>query len=80
MLISIGLGVLAIAAGAPDAGAALIAGSQQFAMANFVQHTQAQESAADQAGLHFLEQSGQSGRGLITFFNTSSWRGAPRPG
>lgn len=71
MLISIGLGVLAIAAGAPDAGAALISGSQAFAMANFVQHTQAQESAADQAAVEFLEASGQSGRGLITFFNHS---------
>lgn len=70
MLISIGLGVLAIAAGAPDAGAALIAGSQGFAMANFVRFTQAQESAADQAGASFLEASGQSGRGLITFFDS----------
>jgi predicted Zn-dependent protease len=69
MLISIGLGVLAIAAGAPDAGAALIAGSQQFAMANFVQHTRAQESSADQAALEFLNRTGQSGRGLISFFN-----------
>jgi predicted Zn-dependent protease len=69
MLISIGLGVLAIAAGAPDAGSALIAGSQSFAMGSFVQHTQAQESAADQAAVQYLEQSGQSGRGLITFFN-----------
>lgn len=68
-LISIGLGVLAIAAGAPDAGAALIAGSQQFAMANFVRYTQVQESSADQAGAAFLETSGQSGRGLIDFFN-----------
>ena len=70
MLISIGLGVLAIAAGAPDAGAALIAGSQGFAMANFVRFTQVQESAADQAGMSFLEQSGQSGRGLISFFDS----------
>jgi predicted Zn-dependent protease len=69
MLISLGLGVLAIAAGAPQAGAALIAGSQQFAMSNFVRHTQVQESAADQAGAQFLEQSGQSGEGLISFFN-----------
>ena len=69
MLISIGLGVLAIAAGAPDAGTALIGGAQQFAMSNFVRHTQVQESAADQAGLSFLEASGQSGRGLLTFFN-----------
>jgi predicted Zn-dependent protease len=70
MLISIGLGVLAIAAGAPDAGAALIAGSQGFAMANFVRFTQTQESAADQAGASFLESSGQSGRGLISFFDS----------
>jgi predicted Zn-dependent protease len=69
MLISIGLGVLAIAAGAPDAGAALISGSQQFAMSNFVRHTQVQESAADQAGAQYLEATGQSGRGLISFFN-----------
>jgi predicted Zn-dependent protease len=68
-LISLGLGVLAIAAGAPDAGAALIAGSQQFAMSNFVRHTQVQESAADQAAATYLEATGQSGRGLISFFN-----------
>lgn len=70
MLISIGLGVLAIAAGAPDAGAALIAGSQAFAMADIVRHTQVQESSADQAAVEFLDSTGQSGRGLITFFNT----------
>lgn len=68
-LISIGLGVLAIAAGAPDAGAALIAGSQQFAMSSFVRYTQVQESSADQAGATYLEATHQSGRGLITFFN-----------
>ena len=70
MLISIGLGVLAIAAGAPDAGAALISGSQAFAMADIVRHTQVQESSADQAAVEFLDSAGQSGRGLITFFNT----------
>jgi predicted Zn-dependent protease len=66
-LLSIGLGILAIAAGAPDAGAALIAGSQQFAYANFVQFTQAQESKADQAAVTYMEGSGQSGEGLLTF-------------
>ncbi|MES1157336.1 MAG: M48 family metalloprotease [Alphaproteobacteria bacterium] len=68
-LISIGLGVLAIAAGAGDAGAALIAGAPQFAQASLVTHTQVQESSADQAAVTFLDASGQSGRGLITFFN-----------
>ena len=69
-LISIGLGVLAIAAGAPDAGAALIAGSQDFAMANFVRHTQVQESAADQAARQLSRtQPANPARGLIDFFN-----------
>lgn len=71
MLISIGLGVLAIAAGAPQAGAALIGGSQGFAMGNYVRYTQVQESAADQAAATLLEDSGQSGRGLISFFNNN---------
>lgn len=69
MLISLALGVIAIAGGQPAAGAALISGSQQFAMSSLVQYTQAQESSADQAGVSFLETSGQSGRGLITFFD-----------
>jgi predicted Zn-dependent protease len=65
--LSIGLGILAIAAGAPDAGIALIAGSQQFAMSSFVRHTQAQESQADQAAVTYMEASGQSAEGLLTF-------------
>lgn len=68
-LISIGLGVLAMAAGAPDAGAAIIASSPQFAMGNMVRHTRVQESAADQAAVQYLEAAGQSPRGLLDFFN-----------
>ena len=67
-LISIGLGVLAMAAGAGDAGAALIASSQQFAALNFFKHTRAEEAAADQAAVAYLEQLGQSPRGLVEFF------------
>lgn len=68
-LISIGLGVLALLGGAPDAGAALIGGSTAFAQGNFVRHTQVQESSADQAALEYLEATGQSGEGLLDFFN-----------
>jgi len=68
-MVSIGLGVLAMAAGAGDAGAALIAGSQQFAMASYVRHTQVQESTADQMAVTFLEATGQSPEGLIAFFD-----------
>lgn len=67
--ISIGLGILAMAAGAGDAGAVLVSGAGQFAQANFVRHTQVQESSADQAAVEYLEETGQSGKGLIDFFN-----------
>lgn len=66
--ISIGLGILAIAAGAGDAGAALIASSQQFAYLNFASHTRVQEASADQAALRYMAASGQSPKGLIEFF------------
>lgn len=69
VLASIALGVLAIAAGAPDAGIALISGAQQFGIASLSRFTQVQESAADQAGASFLEATGQSSAGLIEFFS-----------
>lgn len=69
--ISLGLGVLAMAAGAPQAGAALISGAPQFAQSNFVRHTQVQESSADQAAVAYLEATGQNGEGLISFFNNN---------
>lgn len=67
-LVSIGLGILAIAAGAGEAGAALIASSQQFAAINFFTHTRVQEASADQMAVEFLTASGQSSQGLIEFF------------
>jgi predicted Zn-dependent protease len=67
--ITVALGLLAIAAGAPDAGAALLASSQQFALLSFFTFTRVQESSADQAAVTFLEKTGQSGKGLVSFFN-----------
>lgn len=67
-LISIGLGVLAIAAGAGDAGAALIASSQQFAALNFFVHTRAEEATADAAAVSYLSQLGESPSGIVEFF------------
>jgi predicted Zn-dependent protease len=66
-LISIGLGVLAIAAGAPDAGMALIGSAQQFGLLTAFKYTRNEESQADQYGLSFLEATGQSGDGLVEF-------------
>ncbi|MEO0981182.1 MAG: M48 family metalloprotease [Pseudomonadota bacterium] len=68
-LISIGLGILAIAAGAPDAGAALIASSQQFAALNFFVHTRAEEATADQKAVDYLAALGESPAGLVEFFD-----------
>jgi len=67
-LVSIGLGVLAIAAGAGDAGAALIASSSQFAAVNFYTHTRAEEATSDQLAVKYLTTVGDSSLGLIEFF------------
>ncbi len=66
--VSIGLGILAIAAGAGDAGAALIAGSQQFAMQSYLGYSRTQEASADQAAFTYLTATQQSAEGLESFF------------
>lgn len=69
MIVSVGLGILAALAGAPDAAAALMVSSPYFGQLAMLGYSRVQESAADQAGLGFLEASGLSGRGLVEFFN-----------
>ncbi len=61
------IGAATVAAGAPDAGAAIMASSSDFATRVYFKFSRTQESAADQAGMKFLEESHQSGRGLISF-------------
>jgi len=68
-LISMGLGVLAIAAGAPDAGMALIASGPQFGMLTIFKHTRTEEAAADQQGVKYMAATGQSAQGLVEFFD-----------
>ena len=63
------LGVGAIFAGAGDAGMALITGGQTLAQRSFLSYSRTQEASADQAALTFLERTGQSGSGLVTFFD-----------
>lgn len=49
------IGALAAsAAGSPEAGLAIISGSQQAALRNALAHSRAEEAAADQAGLRYL--------------------------
>lgn len=67
-LLTMGLGVLAMLAGAPDAGALLIGNSGYFGTLGALTYSRSQEAAADQAALTALEAAGLSGRGLLEFF------------
>jgi predicted Zn-dependent protease len=69
MLVSIGLGILAALAGAPDAAAALVFSSSYFGELSVLGYSREQESRADQAAATYLEKAGESGRGLVDFFN-----------
>ena len=66
-LISIGLGVLAIAAGAPDAGVALLGSAQQFQAMSVFKYLRNEESEADQYGVQLMEKTHQSATGLLYF-------------
>jgi predicted Zn-dependent protease len=67
-LVTMALGALAVAAGAPDAGAALMASSQYFGTLGALRYMQDQEGEADITGVAALDRAGESGRGLIEFF------------
>jgi predicted Zn-dependent protease len=69
MLITVGLGILAALAGAPDAAAGLVFSSGYFGELNALTYSREQESRADQAAATFLERAGISGRGLVKFFD-----------
>ena len=68
-LLTMGLGILAAAAGAPDAGAALMANANYFATLDYLGYSREQEARADQAAATYLEKAGESGRGLVDFFD-----------
>ncbi len=61
-------GIGAMAAGSPDAGTAILAGSGTIAQRNMAAFTRVQEASADQAAARFLLASHQSGKGLLTLF------------
>jgi len=62
------LGAAAMAAGSVDAGMALMMGGQHIGYRKLLGFSRTQESSADQAALSLLEKTGQSGQGLIDFF------------
>jgi predicted Zn-dependent protease len=62
------LGALAMAAGAGDAGMAVMMAGQRAALGRFLAFTRTQESSADSAGAKYLAAAGISGKGSIEFF------------
>jgi len=68
MLIAAGVGLAAILAGEGAAGGAIIAGAPSFGQLEVLAYTRVNESAADQYAAQYLERTGQSGKGLIQFF------------
>lgn len=68
MIAGLLLGIAAAAAGAPDAGMAMIAGGQEMAMRSYLKYSRTQESSADQAAVTYLDATHQSSRGLLETF------------
>lgn len=67
-LLSLVLGIAAIAAGAGDAGAGILAAGQQAAMGKYLSFSRVQEATADATGAKFLREGNISGKGMISFF------------
>lgn len=67
-ILSLILGAAAIAAGAGDAGAGILAAGQQAATGKFLAFSRVQERSADSAGARYLAEAGITGRGSIDFF------------
>lgn len=67
-LMSMALGALAIVAGEPGAGAALMGSGQYFGTLNALRYIQSQEGEADITAARGLDAAGESGRGLVEFF------------
>ncbi len=68
-LLTLGLGILAAAAGAPDAAAALLSSSQYFGTLGALGYSRTQEAAADQAAITYLNRANISTKGLVDFFD-----------
>ena len=68
ILIAAGIGLAAILAGETEAGALVLGGSQQFGQLQSLAYSRVNEAAADQYAAEYMEKTGQSGTGLIQFF------------
>ena len=66
-ILSFVLGATAIVAGRGDVGGLVIVAGQGISTSNFLKYSRTQEGSADQAALKFLDQTGQSAKGLLDF-------------
>jgi len=67
-LLSMLLGVAAMAAGAGEAGMGILMAGQRAALGKYLAFSRVQESSADAAGAEYLSKAGISGRGSLAFF------------
>ncbi len=67
ILVSILGGAAAVAAGRPDGIGAALSGGTQVAQRSLLSYSRGMEQAADQAALRYLDSTGQSSRGLLSF-------------
>jgi predicted Zn-dependent protease len=67
-ILSLLLGVAAMAAGAGDAGMGVMMAGQRAALGGMLAFTRGQEAEADATGARLLSTAGISGKGLIDFF------------
>ena len=67
-ILSMVLGLAAMAAGSGDAGAGIMAMGQQAAMGKYLSFSRTQESTADASAVRYLDTAGVSGKGMLTFF------------
>ena len=67
-LLSLVVGIAAVAAGAGEAGAGLLGLGQQAAMGNYLAFSRQQEASADAAGANYLTRAGITGKGYLSFF------------
>ncbi|MEL7278584.1 MAG: M48 family metalloprotease [Pseudomonadota bacterium] len=63
------LGIAAGLAGAPEAGIAVVAGSQRSVQRSFFAYTRSEEAGADQAGFGFMDRAGINPEAMIDVLN-----------
>lgn len=67
-LLTMVLGLAAIAAGGGEAGAGILAAGQQAAIGNYLAFSRQQEASTDAAGAKYLRTAGITGKGYLAFF------------